>query len=208
MSHYSQNFEKYKEFLNRKVRYDFAMFDLPLEGRILDMGCGFGDRIRLLQGMGCRDVHGIDIDAHMVSEARKQCATIREGSITASGWEAGSFDAVLVENIFHHIADYDAALAEVARILKPQGLLCLIEPRNSLSRKALDFVTFKTPVPRWLGGPWALRYAVMKEEMDTGLYPKWLVSQDEFRDLLRRRFDVIWWRRNPWFFMVKTTRRG
>ena len=46
MSEYSKNFETYKVFLNKVVRYDADMFNIPNDAHILDIGCGFGDRVQ------------------------------------------------------------------------------------------------------------------------------------------------------------------
>src|SRR5262249_58013364 len=46
----------------------------------------------------------------------------------------GSFDAVFVRDVLHHVPDRSAVLNEAVRILKPGGRLTLIEPnrRNPL----------------------------------------------------------------------------
>ena len=109
--------------------------------------------------------------------------------------------------MFHHIDAYETALDEISRILKPNGYLCFIEPRNSVCRKLIDFITFKTPTPKILKGPWAQRYIVMLEEIETGLYPLWLRSQGHFNDLLQERYDIEWKKNGLFFFFVKAKKR-
>jgi SAM-dependent methyltransferase len=198
---YSANFEQYKAHMNKVARYDLAMFGWDKQASILDLGCGFGDRIRLLRGQGFESVFGVEVDPYCVAKTNDK--NISVGSITATNVKANSMDVVLVENVFHHISEYSDALAEIHRILKPKGSLCFIEPRNSWFRRALDFVTFRTPVPALLGGVWKLRKAVMGEEMETGLYPLWLDSHDQFFGLLDRTFRIVWLKKNPWFYFCK-----
>ena len=125
------------------------------------------------------------------------------GSIYDTGEENNAFDAVLVENVFHHIDNYEDALRELSRILVPGGVLCFVEPRNSLASRTLDYVTFHTPVPRMLRGPWALRQKVMGEEFETGLYPLWLKSHQRFFGLLEQYFHLTWTKKTLFFYVGK-----
>jgi len=206
MKDYSQNFEDYRLFLNKTVRYDIHMFGIPMEASILDIGCGFGDRIGMLRDRGYMSVRGIDPDEYCVSKAVVEGVTL--GSITDTGLPSNSVEVALVENVFHHIDDYSSALSEIGRILKPDGCLCFTEPRNSFPRKVLDFVTFKTPVPSVLRGPWKMRKVVMGEEVETGMYPKWLRSHHMFLSLLEEAFEVVWLKKNIWFFFCKARKRS
>jgi len=189
------------------VRYDLSMFKIPLNARMLDVGCGFGDRIRLLRSLGYERISGIDIDEYSVKKAGECEPDIVLGSITDTGLGDAAFDAVLVENVFHHISDYGAALREVHRILAPGGLLCFIEPCPTVARRLLDVVTFYTPVPQVFGGAWRMRHVVMSEEFATGLYPLWLRSQKAFRALIEHSFEVEWCRRNLWFTFCRARKR-
>lgn len=201
---YAPKFDEYRSFLNRRVRADVTVFDLPKSAAILDIGCAFGDDIRRLQREGYALVSGVEPDPYCVERCTGLDVTI--GSLERTGRPDAAFDAVIVNNVFHHCADYEMALAEIDRVLKPEGLLCFVEPRPSLLRAALDFVTFRTPIPRILGGPFRLRYTVMGEEMATGLYPQWLRSQDVFFAGLDARFETIW-RRNTAFFLMSKVRK-
>ena len=205
MSDYSKNFESYRVFINKVVRYDEDMFNIPTDAHILDIGCGFGDRVKLFREKGYKNVSGIDISAYSVEKAGDSQITV--GGITETKLKNESVDVAFVENVFHHIDAYETALDEISRILKPNGYLCFIEPRNSVCRKLIDFLTFKTPTPKILKGPWAQRYIVILEEIETGLYPLWLRSQGHFNDLLQERYDIEWKKNGLFFFFVKAKKR-
>lgn len=174
----------------------------------MDVGCGFGDRIEILKNINYINISGIDIDEYMVQEAQKKGLNVSFGAIEETKLNQEQFDVVLVENVFHHINLYEQALDELYRILKPGGTLCFIEPRFSVFRYILDFVTFKTPIPNLLKGPWHLRYNVMIQEIESGMYPLWRKSQTRFFTHLRKKYHVIFHKKNFWFHFVKVMKEN
>lgn len=206
MAEYAEKFEDYKEFLNTVVRYDFSLFEIPKDHVVLDVGCAFGDRIRALRKLEYSSVSGIEPDPYCVDKCEDPA--IELGSITETGKDPDTYDAVLVENVFHHIpeSDYELAVIELKRILKPGGSLCVVEPRHSFARTVLDLVTFHTPVPAIFKGPWKLRHEVMGEEIATGLYPLWLRRHPLFFSLLERHFEITLVRKKLFFFFAKVVK--
>lgn len=53
---------------------------------------------------------------------------VRYADVTALGFPAASFDAVLSLDVLEHVPDYRAALREFARVLRPDGLCVLSVP--------------------------------------------------------------------------------
>jgi ubiquinone/menaquinone biosynthesis C-methylase UbiE len=107
--------------------------------RVLDLGCGPGNQLGLIARLN-PDVQfiGIDLSAEMLVLAEKNLAVrgarnveLRRGDITCLEGIAGtSIDAVISTVVLHHLPD-EAALfrcfAEVARVLKPNGGLYLVD---------------------------------------------------------------------------------
>ena len=105
---------------------------LPAGARVVELGCGSGFGTQLiLQRFGAARVDAVDLDPAMVTRARRRLAPyadrvrLAEGSATDlrsaldapdSRYAAG-FDFAIV----HHIPDWRAAIAEVARVLRPGG---------------------------------------------------------------------------------------
>lgn len=207
MENYSKEYEKYKVFTDKHFRYDYSMFDIPKDAKIAEIGCGFGDRIEILNEMGYTDVLGVDIDEYMVEKAKGNGLNVQFGSLEQTGLESATFDAILVENVFHHISEYEKALDEINRILKRGGTLSLIEPYFSIFRDLLDFLTFKTPTRKILRGPWQMRHSVMGLEFESGMYPLWRESNDRFYDYLSQHFEIIMHKKNMWFQFVKVRKR-
>lgn len=95
-----------------------------LEGRtvVLDVGCGDGQIARALASHGAH-VLGIDpTQKHIdVANERGGGPTYQLGDATKLPVPDESQDAVVACLVFEHIDEVDAAIGEVARVLKPAG---------------------------------------------------------------------------------------
>lgn len=87
--------------------------------RVLDLGCGDGALTAEIAAAGS-SVTGIDSAPQMVAAARRRGLDAREMDATALTFER-AFDAVFSNAVLHWVADIDAALAGVARALRPGG---------------------------------------------------------------------------------------
>ena len=105
---------------------------LPPKARVLEVGCGAGYGTELiLRRFGAERVDAVDLDPAMVARARRRLARygervqVTDGDITdlstAVGAADASYDAVFDFAIIHHVPDWRAALAEIARVLRPGG---------------------------------------------------------------------------------------
>ncbi|MDR2080255.1 MAG: methyltransferase domain-containing protein [Treponema sp.] len=93
---------------------------LSANARVLDIGCGDGQTVGFLNGKDGLEAWGIDPKPG----AGKRLII---GRAEALPFETASFDVVLLECSLSVIADPDAALAEAARVLKPEGLLYIAD---------------------------------------------------------------------------------
>jgi ubiquinone/menaquinone biosynthesis C-methylase UbiE len=108
---------------------------LDVRGRdVLDVGCGEGWLARRLASAGARVV-GLDPLASALERARGHDSSgpgprYVEGAAEALGFPDSSFDVVIFFNSLHHVPpeSMDAALAEAARVLRPDGVLYVQEP--------------------------------------------------------------------------------
>jgi SAM-dependent methyltransferase len=191
---YSKKFGAYKKIL-RLLNHDPGIFNLPLHAKIVDIGCGYGDLLKLLAERGYSQLIGVEPDP--ICREKNVSINISPGNLYNTGLACAQMDVVIINQVFHHVDDYKKALDEISRILAPNGVLCFMEPLNSFSRLLMDFLTFKTPL--YLLPPISLRYAVMKLEVDTGLYPKFLNSQAEFHSLLNLRFNKVFLKKGIFF---------
>jgi len=129
-------FEKF--FVNNARRSqrvaDYAEKMLRLVGfapgqSYLDFGCGNGaTAIHLASNLGLK-VTGIDVDPEQIEVARErsgQAANVRFVAADESKLPFGDneFDFVATHMVTHHIPDWQNALRQMLRVLKPNG--CLI----------------------------------------------------------------------------------
>lgn len=96
--------------------------------RLLDVGCGNGDAaVQLATRFGLR-VTGADIDPAQISiavDASPDAADVRfvVADATHLPFAEAEFDLVHTNKTTHHVRDWEAALGEMTRVLKPGGHL-------------------------------------------------------------------------------------
>jgi SAM-dependent methyltransferase len=101
---------------------------LPLQGRILDLGCGEGATLFHLGGPA--GAVGIDLFPKKIAFAQQVLPACRfvSGSVYELPFEAGAFDQLLVRDVVHHLEQPDAFVDECARVLAPGGRIDVLEP--------------------------------------------------------------------------------
>lgn len=112
----------------RRVLVPWVLQGRRLEGDVLEVGCGSGAMAaELLRRSPTLRLTATDVDPAMVAVATAQLApfgaraTVHEADATALPFDAGSFDAVVSCAMLHHVLDWEGALAEIARVLRPGG---------------------------------------------------------------------------------------
>ncbi|MFI4952889.1 MAG: methyltransferase domain-containing protein [Burkholderiales bacterium] len=125
-------------------RYAFAR--RYAEGRrVLDAACGEGYGTALLATAAAEAV-GVDIDADAIRHAQSTYGTERlrfvEGSCARLPLPDASFDVVVSFETIEHLdaADQPRMLAELARVLKPAGLLVISSPNKRVYSDERDYV--------------------------------------------------------------------
>lgn len=111
--------------MNRNLNLDL----LPPKGSaLLDVGCAEGETTLGLQRAGYR-MAAIDSDPTLVDALKAKpggCEVdARHGDATAMSFPDQSFDGALLIEVIEHVDETDQLLAEINRVLKPDGRLCI-----------------------------------------------------------------------------------
>lgn len=94
--------------------------------RVLDLGCGTGKAVSLLDSSTDIEYVGVDISRGMLEKARATHSgrTFIQADVTALPFQDGHFDSVIsTYGSLSHVLDLDLAVAEAARVLAPRGRL-------------------------------------------------------------------------------------
>ena len=99
--------------------------ELALPGRaprVLDVGCGSGDKLRYIRGHSGWDTFGVDFSPQAVENANARGAgDVRLTRGDRLPFDDGYFDAVMSWHSLEHHYSPKATMAEVSRVLRPGG---------------------------------------------------------------------------------------
>ena len=98
--------------------------------RILEVGCGAGN---LLKAVPAGILHGTDLSTFVLGKARRLLsgrATLTRSAGEGLPYRDACFDKVYCSEVLEHLAGPVRAVAEMARVLKPGGVLVLSVPNE------------------------------------------------------------------------------
>jgi SAM-dependent methyltransferase len=90
---------------------------------VLEVGCGMGELAeRIGKETGAR-VQGLDVSERMVELTRERGVDVVLGDVQQLPYEDDAFDVVVANWVLYHVPDLARGVAELARVLRPDGLL-------------------------------------------------------------------------------------
>jgi SAM-dependent methyltransferase len=116
--------------------------------RGLEIGYGAG-AVLLALAPAVDELHGIDLDADPepvtdLLRARGHDVDLRRADVMGLPYDDASFDLVVSFSVFEHLADYNRALGEVARVLRPGGNFLIGMPAvNRMMEAGFQLIGFK-----------------------------------------------------------------
>lgn len=92
-------------------------------GRIVDIGCGTGNLLRLGRDL-FDSCCGVDLSGSLLAELNRRMTGLglARGEASRLPFPTGSADLVTAYGVLHHLVEPDGLFAEAHRILKPGGL--------------------------------------------------------------------------------------
>ena len=135
--------------------------ELPSMGPVivLDLGCGTGNYTDLFQKVTQEHdyrFYGVDPSEGMLSKARQKNAfvTYQVGTAEQIPFQDNFFDFVYMTDVIHHVSDTHKMFAEIHRVIKAGGKMCIV----TQSHKQI----VKRPIARFFPGT---------VQADKGRYP-------------------------------------
>lgn len=134
---------------NREVHTVVSALARRAPGRVLDAGAGTGRIARVLHHAGWH-VTALDVSTRMLDQLRDGipgCRTVHAALGDALPLDDATFDAVVSMRVLKYVVDLDAALAELARVVRPGGTAVFEFPnarslaRFGYGRAPIHFVT-------------------------------------------------------------------
>lgn len=138
-------------------RWVFDHFDLPVDARVLELGCGAGS-LWLENGERIRPTWQVtltDVFPGMVAAAERRLQAIapsfafRVVDASSIPFADGSFDAVVANHILYHVPDRPRALREIRRVLRPGGRLYATTNGVRHLRELAQLVWTYAPETEW-----------------------------------------------------------
>jgi len=120
---------------------------------ILDIGCGHGKALRLLdERFRPRRIVGLDpepaVRAHAMQIAARcrSAFELRCADAADTGFPDQAFDLVFCHQTFHHLVNQERAIREFYRVLKPGGVLLFAESTRRYIHSLVIRLLFRHPM--------------------------------------------------------------
>lgn len=178
----------------------YAFLGIGPEHRVLDLGCGRGFYLNFTRRLYPEaDVVGIELDRPLLDIARRQVpgARVLCGSAYDLPFADASFDRIIFSEVIEHIPDDEAALREVARVLKPGGIVAITTPHANYPlawdpiNRVLEWLGLP-PIRRGvLAGIWANHVRLYTPEDLVGKVAAAGLLVEEIRPITRYAFPFI-----------------
>ncbi len=108
--------------------------------KILEVGCGTGHNLEMLQSFGHVDAVELDESVRAIAEKRLGRQVLSDRLPELHGVAERHYDLICAFDVVEHIEDDDAALAAIARKLRPGGKLAMTVPAHQWMWSAHDVV--------------------------------------------------------------------
>jgi 2-polyprenyl-6-hydroxyphenyl methylase/3-demethylubiquinone-9 3-methyltransferase len=158
-------------------------------GRVLDIGCGPGVMSEEIAKQGW-EYWGMDFSPEMIAVARKKFSERERfhfsvGQAEKTGFPENYFEAVVAMGLVEYLDDETAAVQEIRRVLKPNGILIVSLPNWWSPMRMWD---------RWLLTPfaWLVRLLTRRPPSTKLIHREYRLSA--YRKFLREHgFETLEW---------------
>lgn len=185
--------EEVRKFTQR-LRW-FGADRWPRDYAIIDLFCGRGNGLAALEQLGFDNLEGVDLSPALLAQYQGK-AVVHHADCRQLPIDSASRDVVTIHGGLHHLEripeDLTTVLAEVNRILRPGGLLAVVEPWLTPFLSVVHAACGVTALRRaW---PKLDALATMIEHERT-TYEAWLGRPQEILYGIHAHFDPLRFRR-------------
>lgn len=118
------------DFINQRLDEIIAEFaSYRRSGRLLDVGFGAGTLLEAAQRAGWQAL-GVEVSNRAADHVRSLGFDVFCGTLAEARYPSNHFDVVTASEVLEHVADPQMVLQEIARVLRPGGLLWLTTPHG------------------------------------------------------------------------------
>jgi len=96
-------------------------------GKVLDVGCGAGDRLEVFRRKGF-DTYGVEISSAAGHAKEHLKLNVVEGDLFKAQYPGDFFDVITMHNVLEHVHSPRKLLQEISRVLKAKGCLIVQVP--------------------------------------------------------------------------------
>lgn len=169
--------------IEHRGRYLWAR-QLTTGRKVLDAGCGTGYGLELLAEGGASRVVGIDISEVAVDQASHATASdndveVLRGDLRDLPFSDNEFDLAVCFEVIEHVEDPETVLDELARVLTPNGLLCVSTPNRRVYPAGNPFHVHEYE-PEELAETLRRRFQYVTLYRQTALLASGIFSDDEW----------------------------
>ena len=180
--------QEIRKFERRLVRLGARGWQHDAE--ILELFCGRGNGLRALRRLGFSRTQGVDLSLALARH-HEGVGRVVVGDCRQLPFGDGSRDILIVQGGLHHLLDLPAdltrAIAEAARVLRPNGRLAIVEPWPTPFLAVVHRIC-RVPLARKLSQRVDALASMIDLERDT--YERWLAEAVLIRTTIAARFDV------------------
>jgi len=111
-----------------------AFLDIEPGDRVLDCGTGLGWVLKIISELYECPLFGVDISLTRLDRARRELGArtpLAAADIGHLPFAAATFDKIVLSEVLEHVDGDEAGLREVARVLKPGGVVAITVPSRN-----------------------------------------------------------------------------
>lgn len=127
--------DKRFDFFRRMQKQVLSSLEISGDSAFLDIGCGTGWAVRQAAIMTGEQgaAYGVDLSARMIEKAKEAANGFKNVKFVQANAEElpfpdNFFDHIICTMSFHHYLHPATAMEEIARVLKPNGMVCIVDP--------------------------------------------------------------------------------